>query len=762
MLSFPVDAPIRMIALVMLFVALCSMGLPRITVDGNMESMIDQNDQLLLQLHAVETEFSDSHTTMIGILTTDESVLTPATIALIQHITEAAWSIPFAYRVDSVTNFQHTKVDGDDLQVGDLFPTDIPLDDVGFAYAKQVSLEQPEVVNQLVSSDEKMAAIHVSFNLPEKANYDRDVATITAYINEMLVPYRSANPSVEWVISGKVALDYGMQYYIQKDGSALIPLMLLLMIVILFFLLHSVAATLGTILVVSLTGLATMGLVGWLQISLDAVTSLSPIVIMTLAVADAVHINTGVISGLNKGMSKNKALHYSIRQNAWPVFLTSLTTVLGVITFVFADLPTVQHLGMIIALGVAIAFILSLTLLPAVLALLPMSLKTSRLRLMSFMPLAEWVIHHYKKILPVAAVVCIVLAILAPQNEINESPELFFKSWTAENKAIGQVNAHMAGMSTIDFALYSGQPGAVATPAFLATLEAFSGWLKNQNGVGHVKTIGDTFKQLNKNMHADNAAWYKQPESRELAAQYLLLYELSLPYGLGLNNQVNIDKSGVRITVTTKHLHAADKLALKYHAFDWFAEHAPHMQVIATGHSTIMEQVTIERLMPSMLRGGVIALVMVSLVLFIVLRSWKLGLIGMLANVMPVVMGYGMWSQINGIANFAVLSVAGICLGVVVDFAVHFLTKYRSARVAGNSAEDAVRFAFEKIGFPLWTTTIVLVSGFWLLTLSAINLNAGLGLLTGIIIILTLLFDFLVLPALLLATDKKTYSGEMG
>lgn len=754
LLSYPVIAPFKVIALTLLLAVGCVLGLPKVIVEGNLEAMIDQQDPSLMQLYDIEAEFTESHTVVIGVVA-QNSVFTQHAIEAIQAITEASWATPYAHRVDSISNFQYTQAEDDDLIVDNLFPAGIQAGSSEFLTARQVALSLPELKNQLVSADEKMAAIYLNFTLENGGDYDQETALILSSVETMLAPIEAKYPQLDFIISGKIALDRGLHKHITKDSSTLIPLMLLLMIVILYFLLRSVTATFGAIVVVALTGVTTIGLVGWLQIPLDAITSLSPIVIMTLAVADSVHINSGTLAGLNKGLSKKEALQSSLQHNAMPVFLTSLTTVLGVITFVFTDLPTVKSLGIIIAIGVTMAFFFSVTLLPALLCVLPMRPAGSFWQQFSFRPLASFVINHHKLLLVLLGSLFVGMAVLAPKNQVNESTELFFKKSTTEKQGLDVVNQHLAGVTALDFVLYSGKENGITEPEFLQAIEGFNSWLKEQKGVGHVKSIGDTFKQLNKTLHGNNEDWYVPPDSRELAAQYLLLYELSLPMGLDLANQVNLDKSAVRLTINTKYLFAAERLALRDHAIDWFNQHYPDITLVATGRSIIMEAMTVEKLIPDMLQGGVIAMAMVSLVLFVGLRSWSLGLMGMLANIVPVMAGYGIWSLIDGVANIAVMSVAGICLGVVVDFAVHFLSKYREARLHNHTPEEAIHYSFEKVGFPLWATTLVLVSGFLLLLFSSITLNSSLGALTAIIILITLLFDFVVLPAMLLCIDRK-------
>ena len=262
-LSYPIDSPVKTIVLVLVFMIACASGLPRIIVEGNLEAMLDKQDPLLVQLHEVEAEFTQSHVVLIGVVS-PTSIFTPEIIETVQSLTEQAWQTPYLYRVDSLTNFQYTQVENDDLLVGDLFPTDVPFDKQQFEKAKNAALTLPETLNQLVSTDEKMTAMHLSFNLYGESDYDSSVDEIISYIDQMLDKYRAEYPQLEFIVSGKLAIDRGIQINVAKDSVTLIPLMLIIMIIILFFLLRSVTATFGAILVVGFTGIAAMGVVGWL------------------------------------------------------------------------------------------------------------------------------------------------------------------------------------------------------------------------------------------------------------------------------------------------------------------------------------------------------------------------------------------------------------------------------------------------------------------------------------------------------------------
>jgi hypothetical protein len=162
-----------------------------------------------------------------------------------------------------------------------------------------------------------------------------------------------------------------------------------------------------------------------------------------------------------------------------------------------------------------------------------------------------------------------------------------------------------------------------------------------------------------------------------------------------------------------------------------------------------------ERNIRSMLTGTALALVLISGILAVALRSVKIGLISLIPNLVPALTAFGLWGFIVGQVGLAVSVVTAMSLGIVVDDTVHFLSKYlRARREQGKSAEDAVRYSFHTVGTALWSTSLILVAGFYILTFSGFTLNADMGLLTAIVIAIALVVDFLFLPPLLMKLDR--------
>ncbi|MYJ96121.1 MAG: MMPL family transporter, partial [Proteobacteria bacterium] len=288
----------------------------------------------------------------------------------------------------------------------------------------------------------------------------------------------------------------------------------------------------------------------------------------------------------------------------------------------------------------------------------------------------------------------------------------------------------------------------------LHTADAFAEWLREQPEVTHVQAFPDIMKRLNRNMNGDDPAFHRLPESPELAAQYLLLYEFSLPFGIDLNDRIDVAKSATRMTAVAADLSGGELRELDERAQAWLENNAPDMATPATGITMIFAHLS-QRNIESMLRGTIIAMTLISLILIVVLRSVRIGLISLLPNFIPAAVSFGLWGYLVGRVGMAASVVTVVAFGIIVDDTIHFLSKYLKARKEGLPAPEAVRYTFGAVGHALTTTTIVLSLGFLVFMASGFELSWALGILVSMTIVIALLTDFLLLPTLLMAIDRR-------
>jgi len=313
---------------------------------------------------------------------------------------------------------------------------------------------------------------------------------------------------------------------------------------------------------------------------------------------------------------------------------------------------------------------------------------------------------------------------------------------------------NLTGIYTIEYSLGSGESNGINDPKYLKSVERLADWYREQPGVLHVNTLTDIMTRLNKNMHGDDESWYRLPEGRELAAQYLLLYEMSLPYGLDLNNQIDVSKSATRLSITLESISSNELLEIEARAQQWMKVNTPLIQAHGASPSIMFAYIG-QRNIISMITGTSVALVVISFILIFALRSLKIGLISLLPNLVPAAMAFGLWGLLVGQVGLGLSIVMGMTLGIVVDDTVHFLSKYlRARREQGMNSAESVRYAFSTVGTALFVTSLVLVAGFMVLAQSTFKLNSDMGLLTAVTIVFALAADFLLLPPLLMLLDR--------
>jgi len=738
----------------LLLVALSASGVRFLTFKTDYRAFFSESNPQLQAFEELQNTYTKSDNVLFVLAPKDGRVFTPETLASIAWLTEASWQIPYSIRVDSITNYQHTHAEEDDLIVDDLVPDPANIDAAGLQSIREIAIHEPLLVNRLISPDGRVSGVNVTIQLPDNGT-GKEIPEVTAFARDLVAQLKASNPDLDVYLTGMVIMNNSFPEVIIHDQKTLIPTMFAVVALTLLLLLHSFTATLATFLVIVLSIVAAMGLAGWLGIALTPPSAISPTIILTLAVADCVHILISLLHEMRRGLDKTRAMIDSLRINLQPVFLTSLTTAIGFMSMNFSDAPPFRDLGNIVAMGVGIAFVLSVGPLPALMLILPVRVKVGETRHAKAMDrLADTVIERRNFLFWGMGIIVVALVIFIPRNELNDEFVKYFDKSIDFRNDTEFATTHLTGIYTIDYSLGTGESGGISEPDFLRDVERFANWYLQQPGVLHVNTLTDIMKRLNKNMHGDDPEWYRLPDQRDLSAQYLLLYEMSLPYGLDLNNQIDIGKSATRMTVSLESMSTNELLTLEQSAQAWLMENTPRMQTNGASPSVMFAHIG-HRNIRSMLTGTTVALVLISLVLIIALRSLKIGLLSLVPNLMPAAMAFGLWGLLVGEVGLALSVVTGMTLGIVVDDTVHFLSKYlRARREQGLDATGAVRYAFSTVGMALWVTSLVLICGFLVLTQSAFKLNADMGLLTAITIGFALAADFLFLPSLLMKADK--------
>lgn len=726
-----------------------------LTFTSDYRAFFGADNPQLKSFESLQAIYTQSDNILFVLKPASGPVITPEWLDVVENLTEESWQIPYSIRVDSITNFQHTEAVQDDLVVEDLVEDALDLTPDGVSRIDRLVHEEPTLANRLISADSTTTGVQITLQLPKDDPIALDAAV--SHAEGMAADIMARHPDLRVAVTGVAPLSNAFPRASKADMQLLIPLMFGIIACAVFLFLRSFTGTFATLLVVMLSAMGAMGFAGWMGVRLTPPSAMAPIIVLTIAIADCVHILVTMFGEMRRGAERREALVESLRVNTQPVFLTSLTTVIGFMSLNFSDAPPFHDLGNMAAAGVVVAWALSMTFLPALVAILPSRVAVDRSGQTPMIErLGDFIIAHRTRMLVGIGILSVVVVSMTSRIQLDDRFVEYFDHSIPFRVDSDFARENLSGIYQVEFSLGAGESGGVSNPDYLVAVDAFSEWLRDQPEVTHVNTMTDTMKRLSKSMHGDDQAWYRLPSERDLAAQYLLLFEMSLPYGLDLNSLINVDKSASRLTVTLDNVTSQEMRLVSERAENWLRANAPAHMYSEGASSAIMFAYIADRNIKSMLIGTGLAFVLISLTLIFALRSLRIGLISLIPNLAPAAMAFGVWGLFVGELGLAASVIAATSLGLIVDATVHILSKYvRARRERGLSPEDAVRYSFRTVGTALWVTTAVLIAGFAVLAFSSFRVNAELGILTAIAIGIALIIDFLLLPPLLLLLDKR-------
>ena len=729
-------------------------GVRYLAMNPDARVFFSEDNPHLLALEQLENTYVKTENLLFILVPRDGEVFTRDTLDAVEWLTEESWQTPYSTRVDSISNYQNIRAEGDDLVVHDLIQDAAQYSEEEIASAREIALDRPTLAGRLLSHDVHVTAVQVLVIKPEKSL--NEVPEIMAFARDLEQRFESKYPNIEVYLQGSVAINMAFVEIPMRDLQTLFPLMFLFILAIVGVSTRTISGTFATLIVIQMSVFGALGLFGWARAVLAPSSEISPIIILTLSVAHSVHILTSMRLSMQEGLAKHDALVEALRINMAPVFITSITTAIGFLCMNFSDAPPFRLLGNIVATGVMIAFVMSVTLLPALVSLLPARVSQGSgvgSRMMD--SLANFVVAYREKLFWGTGAVIVLLAFGILRIDLDDNFLKYFDQSEPIRVTSDFTEANLNGLQMLQYSVPAADEGGIADPEYLKNLEDFGRWFKSQPKVTHVAAITEVFKRLNQSMNGDDPAFYRLPEGRDLAAQYLLLYEMSLPYGLDLNNQINVSKSASQLMVSVKDISSKEIRELDARAQKWLSANMPKVHAPGTGLSVVFSHIS-GRNIESMLAGSLTALVVISMILIIALRSVKIGFLSLVPNLFPAAMAFGLWGYSHGNVGLSIAIVLAMTLGIVVDDTVHFLSKYlRAQREHGMNSFEATRYAFRTVGVALWITSITLVTGFGALAISSFKVNADMGILSSVTIAFALIADFLFLPPLLMKLSKN-------
>ena len=735
--------------------ALAAGAVHLITVQVGIRNHFNENDPHLVKLEEFEETYSVSDSVLVVLAPPNDTVFTRDALAAIDRLTETLWQTPYSVRVDSITNYLHTDGTEDTLTVKRLVEDPSLLDETEIDRIREIALTSQETAGRFVSRDGRLAGLIVSLAIPDEDRKQKKIEVVDA-LHNLVRHQRQANSDFDYHVYGELLLNQAVRDALEKDMSLLAPIAFAMMVLVAILLLHSIWSVCGILAMLMAVIASSFGFAGWAGLKFFAESGAALFALMAIAVAHSVHLIQGTKDGLLLGLERPAAVIHSLKTNAYPIFLTSFTTMIGFLSLNFSEMPPFRVMGNIVAFGAMIAFVYSMTLLPALLVMMPIRAKKKQESVINVSNwLGNFVVSKSTLLLWIFVGLSLVSLIGVSRITLDDNNNANLLGESYELRRSGDfINRNFSGLDSFEYSLNSGREEGITDITYLEQVEAFANWMREQPEVSHVISISDIMKRLNQKLHNDADGTYVLPKNRDLAVQYLLLYEFSLPMGADLNNLINFERSATRMTVMVRRMSVKEQIRLDERASAWLQDNAPGMKTGATG-VTIVGAHSVMRNIVNMLVGTFIAMSIVSGLLIFAFRSLRFGLLSLVPNFLPAVMAMGVWGYAVGTVNIAASIVTTIAFAIVVDDTIHLLSRYLKLRADGKSPEEAVEPTFRLVGRPLVSTTLIFALAFFVFGISGLVTNQTLGLLVGMTVIIALAADFLLFPPLLLVLEKR-------
>lgn len=728
-------------------------GASRLGFDTNYKIFVEPENAYRQSLEAMEETYASNEDTVVFIVhALDGDVLSIADLSALGELVDGVKRLPFVVEVEAITNTQRFYVTGDDIFAEDLVPVGVELDEARIQIILDEVSRTPGLLGHYVSTTYDAAVVIANFSL--LGNRTAGVQEVAEASRDLSQEFLAENPDLNLYIGGLLMFDQAMVDVIRLDARTLIPWAALFVFALLVFVFRSIALPSLIVFALLLSVLATFGLAGWWNYNVNVLTFSAILIISTLSVADSVHLISNYLSALREDVNVDKAMLESLTINLQPMFLTSLTTSIGFLGLGFSSSPPVQELGVFTAVGVFMALFVTIGIVPFIATVLPGNRRALPPQHDVFWSRFALFLTRRRVVLVVSiSFAAILFSLPIGRNELNDDSFKWFSEEIEFRRATDFAAGRLTGLRNISYSLDSGEADGVTKLAYIQQVQLFSDWLSRQDEVVQVRSYLDVLKDLNFKLHESDPEFLQLPRTRSAAAEYLLLYELSVPSWRGLQGLLSIDKREARIVVNLSNLNNREYLEFEQRASNWLSDNALDPKNVGASVPLMFAHISQENLF-GMIVGSSAALVLITLTITIAFRSLKYGLISLIPNGAPILMVYGAWGILDGQLNLAAVTMFSISLGIVVDDTIHLLSKYVRALRSGETVDESIAYAIRTAAPALCFTTVSLGIGFFLLGFSSFELSATQGVMVGSTILLALALDLFYLPVLLSSLEN--------
>jgi len=789
--------PIKVILLSLALLLPVLIHVPQIKFDTSTEGFMHEDDPVLLEYNRFREQFGRDERVAIAIKS--DKIFTLDFLKTLRSLHEELESkVPYVDEITSLYNVRNTRGRGDELITDDLLEP-FPESEADVAKVKKMAMASHLYKDLLLSRDGKMTTIiietdayshqgeesaaeadnfdegfdestdesnadsAVSSQTEEKRPFltDQENAELVRKVYEIVKAYKAKGLEI-YVAGSPVVLD-GLKTQMRADMQKFTRVTFVIIIVFLFLMFRRVSAVLYPLIVIILSLLATVGLMAWTGTAFKLPTQIVPSLLLAVSVGATVHILSIFFDRFNETGDKAESISYTLGHSGLAIAMTSVTTAIGIGSFAGSEVAPISDLGLFASFGVMVSLLLTLTLLPALLSLTPLKPKPKKEpgrldRVMAALSVIP--VRYYKQIIAVSALLVIAALFAASKLELSHNPLYWFKPNNDIRLSTEKIDANMNGTVTIEAIVDTGKENGWNDPVRLSKLNRLSAQLERYTDpythVGKVISLATIVKETNRALHGNDEHYYTIPQDKDLVSQELLLFENS--GSDDLEDVVDSQFSKARVTIKLPWTDAVKAVQVEQHVQKVFTETFPDDTVEVTGMIPLLIN-TFDQAIRSSVRSYLIAFVLISLMMMLILRSVRLGLLSMIPNLTPIILGLLIMYVADIPLDMFTLLIGSIAIGLAVDDTIHFMHNFMRYYHQTQDSAEAIRHTFFTTGKAMLITTIVLALGFYSYMMAQMISVQNFGLLTGSVIILALLADLLLAPALMIVAAKRGWIG---
>ncbi len=726
--------------------------------DGSYRIWFGKDSKTLQQYDTFKNTFGNDDSIII-VFRDNNGIFNKKALHVIERLTQKLWQTKYIARVDSLTNYQYVHKnpqDADDILIDNFIEDIDALHVKDLQKKKKTALSEDLIVNRIISKDAKTTMI-VGRLTPKAGNTFGASKHIMHDINKYIKEEQKSG--YKFYLAGGPVVNTTFSSLGQYDVKTFTPLVILIAMVMLWVIFRKISGVLLTILVVIFTFSIVLAFQTIFGYKLNNFTANMPVFIIAIGIADAMHLFWIYLLGRKAGLDNYAAIHDTIEKNLVPTFLTSLPTAVGFASLGISDIVPIKTLGLATANAAILAFILTILFIPAALAILNIKVKvskkpTSQHGLGDFAKkYAKFIIKNDNKIILATLVLFCFIAFGLTNLKVDSNAVRYFREDVPFRQTVNVIQKNLTGPMSYEIVIDSKKTDGIKNALFMKTVDKFSKEFKAKfPDARHTSSLVDVVKKFNEVIDANKSI----PDNNNLIAQYLLLYSLSLPQGMEINDKMDVDERLLRLTASMNVVDTSKDLQMIKWIEEWWKSTPYSAQV--NGQTQMFAHMQTD-VTDTLIKSIILAIVVTSLLMFFIFKKLRMIPLFLIPNILPIILVLGVMGWLNINIDLGVAISGAIILGIAIDDTIHFLVKYKEARKKGFNFEDSLAYVMQYAGLAMVLTTLVLSTAFIVFRLSQFMLNANFGLITAIALMIALLVDLLLLPALLgkLDAQKKSF-----